>query len=149
MLERDEGNISSPAEVANILGEEFARHFSGASYSSAFQARRESLELHPFPFFEDGDGDADYNDTITLQELRAALPAAGTVLTATNPFLMSCFVDCTPPGRPFSWTYSVEFGPHAPSLAVDVRLWLSPCRPWRLSIHMPPLLPLQGTGADR
>ena len=73
MLEEDGGNVSSPVEVVNNLGEEFARYSSGASYSSPFQTPRASLEPSSLPFSVKGDGDAKYNDTITGQELHASL----------------------------------------------------------------------------
>ena len=64
---------ASPLEVGTTLGQEFARHSSGASYSPNFRALRAAEESRPLFFVDDGEAPQSYNIPFTMSELRFAL----------------------------------------------------------------------------
>ena len=63
---------ASPLEVGATLGLEFARHSSGASYSSNFRVLRAAEESRPLSFVDVGEVES-YNIPFTMSELRFAL----------------------------------------------------------------------------
>ena len=64
---------ASPMEVGTVLGLEFARHSSGASYSPNFRALRATEKSRPLFFVDDREVPASYNILFTMSELRFAL----------------------------------------------------------------------------
>ena len=64
---------ASPLEVGTALGLEFARHYSGASYSPNFRALRAAEKSRPLFFADDGEVPESYNIPFTMSELRFAL----------------------------------------------------------------------------